>query len=139
LVRPDADPELVLDAEGDCPAELGPRLLAQASAIRGDVPIAVVVANWEFEAWFLAAAESLRGHKRLGGDIVPPADCESVQDAKKWLRDRMAPGERYGPTSHQASFSGVCELGMARRRAPSFEKLCRDVGRLVDALRVGKG
>src|SRR5688572_12231564 len=37
---------VLLDAEGDCPAELGPRLLSQASVVHAGVPIAVVVANW---------------------------------------------------------------------------------------------
>lgn len=124
---------VLLDAEGDCPAELGPRLLSQATAVRADVPIAVVVANWEYEAWFLAAAVSLRGHHGLADDLSPPLDCEDVQDAKRWLRDRMIAGERYNPTSRQASFSQVMSLEEARR-APSFDKLCRDVRRIVEAL-----
>ena len=133
LTRPGALLILV-DADEECPANLGPRLLRWASLARSDVPIAVVAANREFEAWFLAAAESLRGHRGLAADITPPADCESVQDAKKWLRDRMFAGERYSPTSHQASFSQVMSLEQARG-APSFDKLCRDVRRLVDAMR----
>src|SRR5438876_422993 len=67
---------VLLDADDDCPAELGPRLLGWAREARSDVPISVVVANREYEAWFLAGAESLRGHRGLAVDLSPPADPE---------------------------------------------------------------
>ena len=54
---------IILDSDDDCPAELGPALLRRASQARSDLPIAVVIAKSEFEAWFLAAVESLRGAK----------------------------------------------------------------------------
>ena len=44
------------DWENGCPAENGPTLLRRAVATRSDMPIAVVLAKREFEAWFLAAA-----------------------------------------------------------------------------------
>jgi hypothetical protein len=129
---------ILLDADEDCPAELGPQLRDWALAAHGNLPVAVVVANREYEAWFLAAAESLRGHRGLAADLSPPSDPESVSGAKEWLSRRMPRDEPYGPTSHQASFSQVMSLDQARR-APSFDKLCRDVRRLVDALRAGDG
>lgn len=52
---------ILLDCEDDCPAELGPRLLALACAIRNDVSFLVTLAHREFETWFLTAAESLGG------------------------------------------------------------------------------
>jgi hypothetical protein len=42
---------VVLDADDDCPAELGPQLLLRARKARPDQRIAVVLANHEFEAW----------------------------------------------------------------------------------------
>src|SRR4051794_21667132 len=59
---------ILLDSDDDCPAELGPRLLERARAQRGDRVIAVVVGKREFEAWFIACAESLRGHRGLPED-----------------------------------------------------------------------
>jgi hypothetical protein len=44
---------ILLDADDDCPAELSPALLARARAERSDVPVSVVLANKEFEAWFV--------------------------------------------------------------------------------------
>ena len=49
---------ILLDADRDCPAELGPIILTRATAARGDRAIRVVLAKVEYEAWFLAAAGS---------------------------------------------------------------------------------
>jgi hypothetical protein len=126
---------ILLDADDDCPAELGPQLLGWAQAAHSDLLVAVVVANREYEAWFLAAAESLRGHRGLPPDLMSPSDPESVSGAKEWISSHMPRGEPYGLTSHQASFSAMIDLELARQRAPSFDKLCRDVRRLVEAMR----
>jgi len=126
---------ILIDADDDCPAELGPRLLGWARTVRSDLPMAVVLANREYEAWFVAAAESLRGHRGIQPDVVVPPDPEVISGAKEWLTERMSRGQPYKPTSHQASFSATIDLAMARQRAPSFDKLCRDVRRLVDAMR----
>ena len=61
---------VVLDSDDDCPAELGPVLLDRAFQTRSDLPIAVVLAKCEFEAWFLAAAESLRGKRGLRNEFT---------------------------------------------------------------------
>jgi len=132
---------ILVDADDDCPADLGPRLLRWASLARSDLPVAAVVANREYEAWFLAAAESLRGHRELVDEIEAPSDPEGVAGAKESLSlsRHFRARQPYSPTRHQASFSAVFDLELARRRAPSFEKLCRDVRRLVDAMRAGEG
>src|SRR5436309_14858239 len=52
---------VVLDSDDDCPATLGPELLDRARKVRSDLPISVVLAKREFEGWFLASSESLRG------------------------------------------------------------------------------
>ena len=129
---------ILLDADDDCPAELGPRLLSWARAARSDVPIAVTVANREYEAWFLASAESLRGHRGLAADFSPPADPEAIRGAKERLSEHMPAGEPYAPTVHQASFSQMIDPEAARR-APSFAKLCRDIRRLVAELQAWTG
>jgi len=130
---------VLIDADDACPAMLAPNMLAWAQAARSDTLMSVVLANVEYEAWFLAAAESLRGHRGLPHDLASPSDPEVVSGAKEWLSRRMPRENPYSPTSHQASFSATIDLELARQRAPSFDKLCRDVRRLVDALRVTGG
>lgn len=118
---------VLIDADDDCPATLGPDLLRRTEAARPDVLSAVVVAKREFEAWFLAAARSLRGVHGLPGDLEPPADPEQPRDCKKWLIDRMPPGRGYHERRDQAGLAAAFDLDEARVAAPSFDKFCRDV------------
>ena len=63
---------VLLDANGDCPAHLGPEILQRASKARPDLRIEVVLANCEYESWFIAAIDSLKGKRNVtdyrGGD-----------------------------------------------------------------------
>lgn len=121
---------LVLDADDDCPAELGPELLRRAQQVRPGFPIRVVLAKREFEAWFLAASESLRGRRGLARDLEAPADPESIRGAKEWLTLRMEAGRHYVETLDQPAMAAVFDLQQARR-ASSFDKFVRDVTGLL--------
>jgi hypothetical protein len=123
------EPILVLaDADRDCPAGLAVDLLARASRQRGDRSISVVLAKTEFEAWFLAAAPSLAGHRGLPPDLGRPADPEGVRDAKGWLGAQMPHG--YSKVLDQPAFAAVMDIEQAVV-APSFSKLFRDVSRML--------
>lgn len=122
---------LLLDADDDCPADLGPRLLQGIRSAREDVVAAVVLAKSEYEAWFLAAARSLAGRRGLPDDIAPPREPENVRDAKGWLQAQRADGLAYGPTTDQPALTHAFDLDEARHGCPSFEKLWRDVERLM--------
>jgi hypothetical protein len=120
---------IVMDCDDDCPATLGPELLARAQRARPDMPIRVVLAKREFEAWFLASAESLRGRRGLAPDLEVPSDPEAIRGAKEWLTARMVEGRRYGALD-QSAFAAVFDLEQARR-ASSFDKFFRDVRDLI--------
>lgn len=111
---------ILLDCEDDCPGTLGPLLLARAKTVRSDVPITVVLAHREYETWFLAAAESLRGCGGLPADLSPPADPELIRGAKEWLGRRM--DQSYDPIIHQAAFTARFDLSQAKS-IPSFARL----------------
>ena len=119
---------ILLDCEDDCPAELGPRLLAQAQAVRSDVSYLVVLAYREFESWFLAAARSLRDCRGLPADLEPPQSAENIRNAKGWLGERM---ERpYDPVIHQIEFCRIFDLQQARSN-PSFSRFYSRVAALL--------
>lgn len=120
---------VVLDADDDCPGQLGPQLLGWASEARSDRSIAVVVARREIEAWFLGSATSLRGRRGLPLDLTPPEDPESVRDAKGWLAERMPTG--YSETADQPALTEVFDLQAVREACPSFSKLVKDVAALL--------
>lgn len=124
---------VLIDADDDCPASLGPALRARAAAERPDIPVGVVLATREFEAWFLATAESLRGHRGLPLDLAPPPEPESIRDAKGWLQDQRTDGFAYSATTDQPALAARMDLDVARERAPSFDKLWREVTRLMAA------
>ena len=125
---------IILDSDDDCPAELGPALLKRASQAHSDLPIAVVLAKHEFEAWFLAAAESIRGRRGLRNDIDSPEEPEAIRDAKGWLSNRMESGRNYHEKRDQPALADSFDLEQARR-ADSFDKCYRDIVRLLDELR----
>lgn len=52
---------ILLDADDDCPRDLAERLTLRCRTRHADVRVSVVIANCEYEAWFLAAAKSLAG------------------------------------------------------------------------------
>lgn len=110
---------ILLDCEDDCPATLGPSLLARARNVRSDVPTTVVLAYREYETWFVAAAESLRGCGGLAADLSPPADPEAIRGAKEWLGRHME--QSYDPIIHQAAFTARFDLSQAKT-VPSFAR-----------------
>jgi hypothetical protein len=124
---------VILDSDDDCPAELAPELLARAQSARSDLPSAVVLPNKEFESWFLAAAQSLRGHGGFPEDLESPPQPEAIRGAKEWLSIRVR-GGAYSSTVDQASLTAHFNFDLARR-APSFDKCYREVIRLLEALR----
>lgn len=124
---------ILLDADDDCPAELCPRLLETARAQRSDRPIAVIAATREYEAWFLAAAESLRGHRGVAHDAVAPADPEKIRGAKERLRELLGAGESYLETSDQAALTAAMDLDQAAN-APSFGRCRRRIADMLSVL-----
>ncbi len=123
---------VLIDADEDCPADLGPSLSERAQTARPDKNVAVVLANREFEAWFLASAPSLAGRRGLPEVLESPTDPESIAGAKEWLSHRM-PDAPYKETSDQAAFAAVFDTKAARAKAPSFDKLWREAERLIRA------
>lgn len=125
---------VLLDCDDGCPAEDAPELLKRASAARTDLPVSVVLAKREYEAWFLAAAESLRGQRGLPPDLVGPPEPEKIRAAKEWLSGQMSSGHAYSESSDQPALTSVFDM-VAARRADSFDKCYREIVRLLNLLR----
>jgi hypothetical protein len=125
---------ILVDCDDGCPAREGPQLLSRAQQMRPDVPITVVLAKKEYEAWFLAAAESLRNKRNLPGTLVSPPNPEEIRGAKEWLSGKMPRGVRYSETSDQAALTKEFDM-VAARRADSFDKCYREIHKMLSALR----
>lgn len=122
---------VLIDADDDCAAALGPKLLARAEVVRPGSLVAVVLAVKEYEAWFLAAAASIAGRRGLADDLASPSDPEAIRDAKGWLQARRTDGLAYSPNLDQPALSGLLDLELARSRSASFDKLWRELERIL--------
>ncbi len=94
----------LIDADDDDPDILKASLLQRAVAARKDLPHVAAIAKYEFEAWFLASAASLRGKHGLPDDIECHPTPENVRGAKEWLNKRMA-GRKYEEVVDQPAFT----------------------------------
>jgi len=133
-VRPLATPRAVLiliDAEGDCPAIVGPKLFARAQARYRDTPIGVVLAKREFEAWMIAAIESLGGKRGLRSQLRSPDEPEGIRDAKGFLTRLMEGSRSYSEPVDQVALTAIFDIRLARARSDSFDKCWREVERLL--------
>jgi len=125
---------MLLDGDSDCPADLGPTVQTWATAAADGTPCHVVLAHREYEAWFLAAIESLRGCRGVRPDADPHPAPESPRGAKEQLEARMQPGASYLETTDQPAFSARFSLPDAYRRSRSFRKLADSFANLVRAM-----
>jgi hypothetical protein len=125
---------VLLDANGDCPAELGPELLERARQASCDIPVWVVIAKAELESWFVGSIESLRGERGIAESAAPPAEPEGVRGAKEWLSQRMPDNQPYLEVDDQPALAEQFDLERTRERCPSFDKFVRDVEAMIDRL-----
>lgn len=116
---------ILVDADDDLPCELGPGLLEQAREQRSDMDISCVVANVEYETWFVAAASSLGEYLELPAEAVP-AHPEDQRAGKAWIQ-RHFRGVKYSETVDQPAMTSRMDLALCRERSPSFDKLCREL------------
>ena len=135
LRQPGCDAILIMfDGDTDCPAELGPRVHGWATVAAGGVPCEVVLPHREYEAWFLAAIESLRGARGLRLDAPLHPDPEAPRGAKEQLDERMNAGKSYLERTHQPAFSERFSMDAAHARCRSFRKLTKSFGDLLCAM-----
>ncbi len=119
---------ILIDADDDCPLTLAPVLQAWAQEVAHGKACAVVMANREYEAWFLASVGSLSDTQAATSHPTP----EEPRDAKGQLESLM-PGLSYSSTIHQASFTAKLDMNAAYLRCRSFRKLVKAFGELATA------
>ncbi|RJQ50961.1 MAG: DUF4276 family protein [Desulfobacteraceae bacterium] len=135
--RPDAI-LVVLDADDECRNRLkgnglGTELLMRARKINPNIPLAVVVADPEYEAWFLASLTSIR---RAG---LLPDQSPRIKENSVCLHPRGCKGAiadllccPYEETVHQLALTqGLTFSSQVQHRSYSYGKLLRDLERLA--------
>ena len=66
-------------------------------------------------------------------DAAAPPDPEGIRDAKKRLSQNMQP-RRYLEVDDQPALAERMDFASAARRCPSFDKLLREVRRLIEQI-----
>lgn len=110
---------VVIDADNDCAATLGPELLRRAQRVVRDVSVNVVLPTRTFEAWF------------IGGQAVAtdqPGDADSLPSPKSTVRNAL--GGTYSETVDMPKLTAGMDIHAAEMYSPSFSKLVRDLGKL---------
>jgi hypothetical protein len=134
---------VLLDADDECLARrkasaqgLGPELRARACAVAPHIPIEVVIADREYEVWFLAALAALRRAAKVPRGARMPAlgGIDTIRDCKTPLARLL--GRPYEETTDQPDFSEALPFtpGMAAR-SRSYAKLLRALEALTRAAR----
>jgi hypothetical protein len=119
---------VLIDADEDAPCVLGPEMQRQVKETGGGLGVACVVANVEYETWFVAAAESLTRYLSLAEEEPIPDKPEEQRCGKRWIQDHFRE-VRYSETLHQPRMTAAMDLALARSRSPSLDKLCRELAR----------
>lgn len=133
-VAPHGGIVILIDAEDDCPRDLAPQLLERAKTARSDLGVTVVMATREFESWFLASIESLRGQRGVTALATRPAEPELIRGAKEWLA-RSPQGDRsYSETTDQPALASLFDMEAAAAVSRSFRKFRKDVEDLLREL-----
>jgi len=116
---------ILLDADDDCPAALGAETYRRAQQVVPHRRLSVVLANREFEAWFIAAAQSLHGAR--GFSVAPneQMEAEIPRNAKGWMREHMK-GGTYSEILDQPAFAARFNLSQAFDHSRSFRKLIKE-------------
>jgi hypothetical protein len=122
---------ILFDLDEGCPKEKATELAVWATEIAKEVPTAVVLAHREYEAWFLAALESLRGYGAIRADATYTKDPESVRGAKAELERWMPANRIYAETVDQARLTAALDLSAAYHRSRSFRRLVSAFGQLL--------
>lgn len=117
---------ILIDADEDLPCKLGPRLLREAQESHGHLDISCVIANVEYETWFVATAHSLGRFLDLSQGSDVPADPEQSRSAKAWIESRYR-GVKSSEAVDQAPMTHAMDLAECRKRSRSFDKLCREL------------
>ena len=98
--KPDCDAILVLlDADNDCPVDLGQQLSQRSEQIGTKCPVRIVCARRSYESWFLASLDTVKGKSVIPDTAALSGDAEAVPNPKQWITALLPQGQAYKETS----------------------------------------
>jgi hypothetical protein len=122
---------IVFDSDDDCPNEVAPRVQGWGQSESSPIPCYVVMPAREYEAWFLAAVESLRGIRGILPDATSHPDPDMRRGAAEEIRRRMQPNRRYSKPVDQPALTARFDMATVYRRCRSFRHMVSAFGMLA--------
>ncbi len=120
---------VLFDADADLPCVLAKRVLEMVVASGVQTPSFCVIANKEFETWFVASADAMPNEfPDFGGGVVETAELEGR--GKLWIKKHFQ--GHYSETADMPRLTEKMDLRLVRARCPSFDKFCRELAKLKD-------
>ncbi|HVV52570.1 MAG TPA: DUF4276 family protein [Polyangia bacterium] len=123
---------IIFDADDDCAGQ--PPISSAISWAKDEAkPLAcsLVVAYREYEAWFTAGLEMLRGKRGLMNTAVSDDAPEARRGAKEYLGRFLPAGRGYVETTDQPALTQMFDLDLAYERCRSFRKLVKELDLLL--------
>jgi hypothetical protein len=124
---------ILFDLDDDCARNLIPSITQWCEEMATDLPHAIVLARREYEAWFLASVESLRGKCGILPTATYEADPEAKRGAKGALELLIPKNRGYDEVADQPVLTAVFDMQMAYKRSSSFRKLVSELCRVLIA------
>ena len=135
---------VIVDADEACALQLAKQLAKRVYAYGARLPVAVVVAKCEYEAWFLASIPTLVGRAIREGFTLPEnlrfdGDVEGVSNAKGWITNHLPRTSShrsvaYDEARDQVTLTRLIDPTLARERSRSFRRMCHAIEQIVDAI-----
>lgn len=125
---------ILFDLDDGCPKQKAAELAQWAKEVVISKPCAVVLAHREYEAWFLATVESLRGYNGITNDAVSPHNPENIRGAKQHLQKLMDSEYTYSETIDQVRITTRFDMAAAYHHSRSFRRLVNTFGQLLMAM-----
>jgi len=140
-LRPDCAAILVLmDADKGCPLKIAQDFVARIRSLGSKHPVVVVIAKFEYEAWFLASLDSIAGKDLDGrpglpaGTLYPEHDVELLVSVKGWLNRKFPGSHSYKETLDQAPMTRLLQPDLVAPRSRSFRRLQHALAEAVAAI-----
>ncbi len=112
---------ILIDADDLCAVEASTAISPVLASTTGFEYSRLVFVVREYEAWFLASAETL-----VDGAVAFEGDPEAYRDAKGRLESHLGLEFGYSETGDQPRFSARLEPDLAYARSRSYRKLVKD-------------
>jgi len=104
---------VMFDSDEDLPCELAPRMLDLARQLRSDLDISCVIAQREYETWFIAAATSLQQELNAAAEELTTELMRDLSKGKGWIEQRFRTRTRkYAETVDQLKFTRMMDLDL---------------------------